>query len=236
MKKYTLTAEKRTLIGRKVKNLRKDGLLPATVYGKKIASVTLSVGADDFAKVYKSAGETGLIDLTIAGSVHPVLIHTVQRDVMTRSPLHVEFLQVDLAEKVKTKVPLAFVGIAPAVAQRLGVLLTVLDEVDVEALPAELPDHIDVDLSSLAAVNQELTISDVKAPAGVTILSDPALTLVKIGSLVSKEAEAQAVAEAAAAAAAPPTGGEGAATAGTGTETAKPAEAGKTEEAKAPEK
>ncbi|MBI5448910.1 50S ribosomal protein L25 [Candidatus Gottesmanbacteria bacterium] len=207
MKKYTLSAEKRTLVGRKVKNLRKQGLLPATIYGRKVTSVTLTIRADDFAKLYKSAGETGLVELTAAGAVHPVLIHTVQRDAMTHAPLHVEFLQVDLKEKVKTKVPLAFTGIAPAVAQRLGVLLTVLDEVEVEALPTDLPERIDVDVSGLADVNKELKVSDVKAPSGVVILSDPALTLVKIGSLVSKEAEAQAAADAAIAAAAVPAEG-----------------------------
>ncbi|MEK7119728.1 MAG: 50S ribosomal protein L25 [Patescibacteria group bacterium] len=228
MKKYTLHAEKRTLVGRKVKNLRKAGQLPATVYGKKVASVSLTVGVDDFLKVYKSAGETGLVELLIeekkGSSGRQVLIHTVQRHAVSHAPLHVEFLQVDLKEKVKTKVPLVLVGTAPAVAQRLGVLLTVLDEVEVEALPTDLPEHIEVDVSGLDAVNQELTIADVKIPSGVAVLSDAGLTVVTVGSVVSKEAEAQAAADAAAAAAKAPA--EGTPTSvGTPAETAKPTDA-----------
>lgn len=232
MNKHILKAEKRTLVGRKVKNLRKAGQLPATVYGKKVASVSLTVGSDDFLKVYKRAGETGLIDLTVSGTVHPVLIHTVQRHAVTHAPLHVEFLQVDLKEKVKTRVPLAFVGTPPAVSQKIGILLTVLDEVEVEALPTDLPEHIEVDVSGLDAVNQELKIADVKIPSGVTVLSDAGLTVVKIGSVVSKEAEAQAAADAAAAAAAAPA--EGAPTSvGTGAAAAKPADAAASDAAKA---
>ena len=230
MKKHVLKAEKRTLVGRKVKNLRKAGQLPGTVYGKKVASQSLTVGSDDFLKVYKGAGETGLVELLIEekkGS--PVLIHTVQRHAVTHAPLHVEFLQVDLKEKVKTRVPLAFVGTPPAVSQKIGILLTVLDEVEVEALPTDLPEHIEVDVSGLDAVNQELKIADVKIPSGVTVLSDAGLTVVKIGSVVSKEAEAQAAADAAAALAAAPAEG----TPTEQTEGIKPAEAGKTEEAKA---
>lgn len=231
MNKHVLKAKKRTLVGRKVKNLRKAGQLPATVYGKKVASQSLIVGSDDFLKVYKSAGETGLIDLTVSDTVHPVLIHTVQRHAVTHAPLHVEFLQVDLKEKVKTRVPLAFVGTPPAVSQKIGILLTVLDEVEVEALPTDLPEHIEVDVSGLDAVNQELKIADVKIPSGVTVLSDAGLTVVKIGSVVSKEAEAQAAADAAAAAAAAPA--EGAPLSGAGAETAKPADAAASDAAKA---
>ena len=233
MKKYTLHAEKRTLVGRKVKNLRKAGKLPATVYGKKVASQSLTVGSDDFLKVYKSAGETGLVELLIEGKKRQVLIHTVQRHAVTHAPLHVEFLQVDLKEKVKTRVPLAFIGTPPAVSQKIGILLTVLDEVEVEALPTDLPEHIEVDVSGLDAVNQELKIADVKIPSGVTVLSDAGLTVVKIGSVVSKEAEAQAAADAAAAAAAAPAEGAAGTVAPTA-ETAKPTDAAPLSGVKAP--
>ena len=241
MKKYTLHAEKRTLVGRKVKNLRKAGKLPATVYGKKVASQSLTVGSDDFLKVYKSAGETGLVELLIEGKKgssglpagRQVLIHTVQRHAVTHAPLHVEFLQVDLKEKVKTRVPLAFIGTPPAVSQKIGILLTVLDEVEVEALPTDLPEHIEVDVSGLDAVNQELKIADVKIPSGVTVLSDAGLTVVKIGSVVSKEAEAQAAADAAAAAAAAPAEGAAGTVAPTA-ETPKPTDAAPLSGVKAP--
>lgn len=204
MKKYTLKAEKRTAVGRKVKKLRKTGQIPATIYGKKIKSVSLVVAGDAFAKVYQEAGETGLVELTIGSVVAPVLVHSVQFHPVTRAPLHVEFFQVDLKEKVKTRVPVVVTGEAVVVREKTGVLLSVLDEVEVEALPTDLPDRLTIDVAGLTAVNQEMKVRDIPVPAGVTVLSDASLTVVKIGSLVSKEAEAQAAEEAAAAAAAVP--------------------------------
>src|SRR5690348_15603151 len=110
MKKYTLTGLKRDIIGRKVKKLRKKGELPATVYGKKIHSVSLSVSKDAFMSVYKEAGETGLIELSIDGDIRPVLVNTVQIDPVSSIPLHIEFHQVDLKEKVHAKVPVELAG------------------------------------------------------------------------------------------------------------------------------
>ncbi len=202
MKKYKLQATKRELLGRKVKKIRREGLLPATVYGKKIKSASLAVDQNAFAKVYADAGETGLVELNLGSEIRPVLIHNVQIDPVDSAPLHVEFFQVDLKEKVRTKVPLVFVGESLAVAQKQGVLLTVLDEVEVEALPTQLPEKIEVDVSGLTQVNQEFKVSQLSVPAQVTLLTEGELTVVKIGVLVSREAEAEAAAEAAEAAAA----------------------------------
>lgn len=201
MKKHTLSAQKRDLVGRKVKQLRKQGMLPAAVYGKKVKSASLSVKLDEFAKVYKEAGESGLIELKVDSEVKPVLIHNVQKDPVKGLPLHVEFFQVDLKEKVHAKVPIEFVGEPAAIAQKQGVLLTILDEIEVEALPADLPEKIMVDVSALAAVDQEIKVSDLNVPAAVTVLTDPGQTLVKVGALVTKEAKAEAAAEEAARAA-----------------------------------
>jgi len=202
MKKHTLSAQKREVVGRKVKHLRSEGLLPATVYGKKVKSISVTVKTEDFAKTYKEAGETGLIELAIDKETRPVLVHNVQADPVTGSLVHAEFFQVDLKEKVHANVPLEFTGEAPAVVQKIGVLLTVMDEVEVEALPGDLPEKIRVDVSKLEAVNQEFKVSDLVIPSGVSVLSDATLTVAKIGTLISREAEAEAAAEAVAAAAA----------------------------------
>lgn len=202
MKKYSLTGENRKETGRKVKKLRKDGKLPATVYGKKVKSVSVTVSDADFKKIYSEAGETGLVELKVDGEIKPVLIHNVQVDPMSGLPLHAEFYQVDLKEKVHANVSVEFVGEAPAVHDKQGVLLSILDEIEVEALPTDLPEKLEVDVSKLAAVNDEVKVSDLKMPAGVTVLTEPGLTIVKVGALVTKEAEAEAAAEAAAAAAA----------------------------------
>jgi large subunit ribosomal protein L25 len=200
MKKHALNASIRTEVGRKVRALRKSGKLPATVYGKGIESASITLERSAFAKVYQETGETGLIELTVGKEVRPVLVHTVQVDPVSDVLLHVEFHQVDLKEKVHAKVAVHVTGEAPAVAQKLGVLLTVLNDIEVEALPADLPEKIEVDVTKLAEVDQEVKVEDIHLPAGITILTDAALTVVKVGPLVTKEAEEQAAAEEAAAA------------------------------------
>lgn len=200
MKKHTLVATLREVFGRKVKKIRVTGQIPATVYGKNVKSVSIAVPVDKFAKTYDEVGETGLIDLSVDGSIRPVLIHNVQKDPVTWSILHIEFHQVDLKEKVHANVPLVTIGESPAVTQKKGVVLRILDEIEVEALPTDLPEKIDVDVSRLSDVNAEVKVGDLRIPKGVTVLSDSALTVVKIGSLVTREAEAEAAAEAAKAA------------------------------------
>lgn len=202
MKKYSLQADVRDIVGRKVKQLRAVGRIPATVYGKNVKSASVSVAQDAFDTIYKEAGETGLVELTVAGDIRPVLIHTLQRDPVHGQLLHVEFHQVDLKEKVHAKVPLEVVGNAPAVVGKAGVLLTLLDEVEVDALPTDLPDKLLVDVSKLAQVDQEVKVSDLTIPKGVTVLTALDQSVIRVGALISKEAEAEAAAEAAAAAAA----------------------------------
>ena len=248
MKKHSLAADVRNLIGRKVKNLRKTGKIPATVYGKNVTSISVAVDADAFEKVYKEAGETGLVELTVGSDVRPVLVHTLQKDAVSNQLLHIEFHQVDLKEKVHANVPLELSGVAPAVTGKTGVLLTLIDEVEVEALPTDLPEKLIVDITKLAQVNQEVKVGDLIIPSGVVILTEKDQSVVRVGALISKEAEAEAAAEAAEkaaaaaeAAAASPIGGPagGPAAGAAPTEGApvseKPAESAKPQEsAKAP--
>ena len=228
MKQHTIQGKKRNLIGRKVKQLRAQGNIPGTVYGKKESSMSVMVATSDFQRVFKEAGETGLVELVVDGLTHPVLIHNVQRDPVSNAVLHIEFYQVDLKEKVKTKVPLFVVGESPAVSERKGVILSLLTEIEVEALPTDLPEKIDVDVSGLTDIDWEVKVSQLHAPSGVSILTDQTVGVVKVAALVSKEAEAQAEADAQAQAAkaesSAPAEGEAAA----------PAAEAKTEE-KAPE-
>jgi len=202
MKKHTLAAHTREIFGRKVKSLRTQGLIPATVYGKNIKSESMSFSADEFLKVFREAGESGLVELSLNGNIKPVLIHNVQRDPVTDAILHAELHQVDLKVKVTATVPLVFTGVSPIVEQKKGVLMTILDEVDVEALPTDLPEKIEIDISGLTAIDQEITVGNISVPKGSEIRTDKDLTIVKVGPLVSKEVEAEQAAEAAAAAAA----------------------------------
>ncbi len=208
MKRETLKVEKRSVLGKKVKQLRKQGVFPANIYGKGITSVAVQVPFADFEKVYKEAGETGLVDIIVGSETRPVLIHNVQKDYQTKVPLHADFYQVNLKEKVKTMVPLEIIGEPKAIADKLGILMQTLNEVEVEALPADLPEKIEVNVEYLAAVDDQILVSDLKAPTGVTVLTDGGQVIAKIAELVSKEAEEQAAADAAAAEAAKAEGAE----------------------------
>jgi len=202
MKRLKLAVEKRKVTGKKVKKLRREGILPANIYGKGIKSLSVQLPQKEFEKVFKEVGETGLVDVQLNGELKPSLIHNVQMDYLHSLPLHADFFQVNLKEKVKTMVPIKILGSAKAVSDKLGLLLQPLSEVEVEALPGDLPEYIEVNVASLAAVNDQMAVSDIKTPTGVTILTDPSQVVVKIGQLVSKEAQAQAAAEAQAAEAA----------------------------------
>lgn len=232
MKKHTLSGSKRDVVKSKPANLRREGLVPGTVYGKNVVSESLSMKLSDFVKVYGEARETGLVELVIDGSMRPVLIHHVQKDPVKDSVLHVEFHQVDLKEKVHANIPVVLVGESPAVAQKTGVVLTLLSEIEVEALPTDLPEKLEVDISSLSEVDQELKVSDIQVPGAVTVLTDSTVIVARVGELVSKAAEEQAAEDAAVAEAASAETAESGATAEAGSEAA-PADKKPEEEKKA---
>lgn len=202
MKRFKLAVEERKVVGKKVKKLRKEGLLPANIYGKGVKSLSVQAPYKEFEKVYKEAGETGIVDVDVNGEIRPSLIHNVQQDYYKHTLLHADFFQVNLKEKVKTTVRIVTIGEPKAVSEKLGILLQPLSEVEIEALPTDLPDKIEVQVEPLAELNAQITVGEIKAPAGVTILTDASQVVAKIGELISKEAQAQAAAEAAAAEAA----------------------------------
>ena len=202
MKRHKLAVEKRKVLGKKVYKLRKEGLLPANIYGKGVKSLSVQVPYKEFEKVYKEAGETGIVDVEIAGIIRPSLIHNVQQDYYKHTLLHADFFQVNLKEKVKTMVKIVIIGEPKAVSEKLGILMQTLSEVEIEALPTDLPDKIEVNVEPLAILDAQITVGEIKVPADVTILTDASQVIAKIGSLISKEAAEQAAAEAAAAEAA----------------------------------
>jgi large subunit ribosomal protein L25 len=163
MTKFRLTAEARKISGRKVKNLRKEGILPGNISGKKIKSEAVQVVLKDFEKVYKEVGQTGLLTLEIGKGEKPVLIHNLQVNPVSEAPLHVDFLQVDLKEKVEADVPVELTGEAPAEKQAIGTVVQYLNEIKVEALPMDLPEKFIVDTSELAEVDQSISVKDLKA-------------------------------------------------------------------------
>jgi len=201
MKHEKLKVEKRKVLGKQVKKLRREGIIPTNVYGKNIKSQSLQVDAKEFANVYREAGKTGLVDLELDKKSTPVLIHNVQAN-FRGNVLHADFYQVDLTQKVKAMVPIEVVGEPKAVVDKIGILMNIVDEIEVEALPEELPENIEVNVENLANIDDQITVADLKVSQGVTILTDSSQVVSKIGELVTKEAAEQALEEAAAAQAA----------------------------------
>ncbi len=195
MKHPQLKAEERTVLGKKVKKLRRVGFLPGNVYGKGLNSYALQVKLSDFEAVYKEAGETGLVDLAFDGKTKPVLIKNLQMNHATRTLLHVDFYQVNLKEKVKATVPVVLTGEAKAVTDKVGLVLQTLSDVEVEALPDKLPENVEVSVEQLAEIGDQITVAELKAPEDVAILTDPAQTVVKIVEPTVEEPEPEAEGE-----------------------------------------
>lgn len=171
---HSLESEKREVFGRKLKKLRREGVVPANVYGKMTPSTSIQVDLKAFLKVFEEAGETGLVELKVEKDTKPVLIHNVQRNPVTGNPVHVDFLQVDLKQKVTVMVPLEFTGEAEAEKSEVGIVVRQLNEIEVEALPTELPESIEVDLSGLTNIDDAIKVGDLKVDTSkIEVKTDP---------------------------------------------------------------
>jgi large subunit ribosomal protein L25 len=191
-----LTVTKRKVFGKKVKTLRQKGILPGNLYGKKIKSQALEIGQKDFTQLYQKTGDTGIIELVLQGEKLPraVLVQNTQLDPVSGQMLHVDFRQVDLKEKIIARVPVEITGSAPAVNTG-GVMVQLLNEVEVEALPADLPDKLTIDVSPLTAIDQFLTVADLKFNKTKVELkiTDPKALVVKIEPPAKEEVEVKPV-------------------------------------------
>jgi len=182
MRKLELEVLKRDITGKKVRFLRRGGLIPCNVYGHGIDSVPVQVDARKLGHVLARAGGTDLISLKIGDSAtaKKVIIREVQRNPMTREPIHVDFYQVKMTEKLKAEVPLVFVGEAPALKLKNMALLHAITSLQIEALPDDLPHNIEVDISVLAEAEQAIHVKDIKIGKKITVHSDPEQMVIKV--------------------------------------------------------
>ncbi len=194
-KREELKVKKRSVLGKKVKKLRKEGILPANIYGRDMKSSAVELPLDSFLSVFSKVHETGLVDLAYDGQTIPVLIHNVQIDPRTQTPVHADFFKVNLKEKIKAHIPIVAVGEPKAVADKTGLLEQPVSELEVEALPTDLPEKIEVNVEQLTKVDDQIIVSDIKVADEITILSDQSQVVFKIGELVTKEMEAEIAAE-----------------------------------------
>ena len=169
---FKLTAKKRDILGKKVDSLREAGELPAVVYGSSEETLVITLNQSEFQKVLSQAGESTIVSLTIDGQDQDVLIHDVQIDPLSGLPIHVDLYIISQDKELEVAVPLVFEGIALAVKDLGGSLVKVLHELEIRALPKNLPHDIVVDISSLVALDSQILIKDLKLPVGVESVLD----------------------------------------------------------------
>jgi len=168
---FVIKATKRNE-GVNVDTLRKTGEIPAVFYGAGKTTTSISLSIIDFKKIWREAGESSTVKISVGDNNIDALIHEVQVHPVTGEPIHVDFLAVDMNKKIKVNVPLEFVGISNAVKNGLGNLVKTLYEVEVEALPKDLPHDLEVDISKLETVKDQVFVSDIKLPTGVVIVTE----------------------------------------------------------------
>jgi large subunit ribosomal protein L25 len=173
------------------KVLRGEGKLPAVFYGRKEKSTPITLDSIQFKKIWKEAGESSIVTLKTAGGEIGAIIHDVQMDPVRGEPTHVDFYVVEQDKPIEVSVPLEFIGVSPAVKDLGGVLVKVLHEIEIEALPKDLPHSIVVDISSLAQIDSHITAKDLPLSRGVTLVTKEG-EIVALVSAAREEKEEEA--------------------------------------------
>lgn len=184
-----LQVKKREIIGKKVEKLREAGMIPAELYGHDSENVHLSVPAKEFMKLFKEAGESTIINLDLGNEKLPVLIHDLQKNPLTDEISHIDFYQVRMDEEITASVPLEFVGEAPAVKEKGGILIKAVQEIEIEALPADLPHKIEVDLIGLSDIGRSIHVKDLKIGEKVKALIDAETVVATVTEPAKEEVE-----------------------------------------------
>jgi large subunit ribosomal protein L25 len=181
MRHFQLSANTRTVLGNSVRKLRKQGLLPAVLYGQNFNSLPIQIDKKTFLKLYKQVGKTNVIDLSVDSQTLPVIVQDLDIDPVFGDVRHVDFLVVNLKQKVKVTVPIQYIG-TPIGVKQLGAVLTVnLDELEIEVLPEKIPDFITVDVTNLTNIHDSISVADLlQVVQDYQILNDPETILVSL--------------------------------------------------------
>ncbi len=205
----SLQVASRTTLGKRVKQLRRKGIIPANLYGRHLPSQPLQVDLYTLDRFMAGHRATHVVDLELEGrkgEVYNALIRHVARSPRTGKILHVDFLRVSMTEPVTVRVPVTLKGTAPAVTVEGGVLLHLLDTLEIECLPGDIPEALELDISTLEKIDDTLHVRDIPLPRGVTLLSEadePVIKVVAPRAVLAEEAAAAAAEEEAKEAAAP---------------------------------
>ncbi len=189
MEKYVLEAKKREIIGKQVKALRREGLLPAVIYGSDIEPMPLTLNTNEVRQILSVTGANTLITIKIGKEEHLALVRDLQREVITRNLLHIDFQAVSMEETISTTVPVLVVGESPAVKELNALLVTSMDFLQIEAKAKDLPDTITVDVSELVQIGDNIQVKDLIISGDVNILDDSELTVVVVAAPTLMEIE-----------------------------------------------
>jgi len=190
-----LIATERTILGKATRAIRKEGKIPAEFYGHGMENKTIAVQKSEFQKVFKEAGENTVITLLVQGQKQPSLIYDVQHHPATGEVVHVDFYGVRMDQLLTAAIPLEFIGEAPAVKEKGGIVTKAFSEVEVEALPADLPHSLTIDLSGLTELNQSIYAKDIVVAKNVKLLLDADAVIVTVTEPAPEEVIAPVVAD-----------------------------------------
>jgi large subunit ribosomal protein L25 len=193
MEKIVLKAVKRDVIGKQVKALRRAGQLPAVIYGRHVEPIAISLDAHTAGLAFSKVTSSTLVTIDVDGTEYAALVREKQRNFIKGNLTHVDLLALDLTEKIRTKVQLAFAGVAPAVKDFSAVLVHRMEAFEVECLPTDLPERISVDISSIKEIGNSVRVRDIALPENVVVLEDVD-EIVIIATLAKEEAVAEGVA------------------------------------------
>jgi len=189
MEEVTLKANKRDIIGKKVKQLRRQGILPAVIYGRNTDPVSISLDDREVNRVLATISSSHLINLDIDGEGYTTLIRDRQRHPVSGSILHIDFYEVSMTEKLTTNVNIIIRGEAPAAKNFGGILVTGQETLEIECLPQDLPERFDVDISHLEEIGDTIYVRDIPIPPEVDLLTDPDEMVIVVTTPAAEEEE-----------------------------------------------
>ena len=188
MEKVLLKAEKRTITGKNVKMVRLEGKVPAVIYGGKLKSLPISLDKRDTTNTLNKVSGSTILTIDIEGEEHAALVREIQQDYIKGDLLHVDFLAVSLKEKLRTNVSISLVGDDPVLEEYSALIVSGLDQIEVECFPQDLPEVIEVDVSILEELGAAIYMKDIPTIENVEFLSDPE-ELIAVASAIKEEVE-----------------------------------------------
>ena len=188
MEKVVINAEKRDVVGKKVGSLRRQGLIPGVMYGHNEPPFPITMNAREIERVINNLTSSSIVTVKVNGESHQALIREKQKDYIRNQIIHIDFQILSLKEKIRSKIEVKLVGVAPAVKNFNGIVLQEREFIDVEALPADLPERITVDISGLENIGDLIRVGDLDISDAVTVFDDVNDVIVSISGAMAEEA------------------------------------------------